>query len=153
MNIYERLAKYFNDRLAELSAGQKAEVRSLRYKGEDYPYVVFENVENQMGIAISYNDGEWTVEFLGTHVHVPDMEEADEYLFMNYVLPILADVLVVAIMPDGGQVCVDILRIENEEFSAAELKDAADITVLSWSGSLGEEAAARCAAYARRVYH
>lgn len=152
MNIYEQLAKKLNARLAEYETPVRAEVRSLTHKGVVYPFVAFENPQNHMGIAINYDEGEWTIEFLGTHGRELDMEDFDEYLFGAYILPILADVLVVAIMPDGGQVTVDTRRLDGEGFSDAALSEAADVKILSWSGNLPEETLMRCRAYARRLY-
>lgn len=152
MNIYERLSKELNSRLSEYDTPVRAEVRTLEYRGADYPFVALVNPQNGMGIAVDYSDGEWTVEFLGAHAHVPDMEDIGDYIFGNYVLPVLAEVLVVAAMPDGSRVVMDVRRVEEKEFSAGELAGDPDIALLSWSGKLPEETARRCKAYARRKY-
>ncbi len=151
MNLYQDLARKLNARLQEFKPIPKAEVRKLRYKGDDYPFVAFENPQNHMGIALSYNEEEWTVEFLGTHCHVPDMEDIDEYLLMTYILPVFADILVVVAMPDGTRVCADVQKVKEAEFKKSELWDDPDIIVLCWSGQLDPDIALRCKAYARRI--
>ncbi len=152
MSMYDELAHRLNLGLEEYKPIPLAEVRNIRYKGEDFPFVVFENKQNHRGIAISYSEGYWIIEYLGTHVTVPDMEDIDEFILENYVLPIFADMLVVAAMSDGSRYTFMTTELENKKFTSGELDGDPDTQIICWSGALNREVELRCKAYARRLW-